>query len=106
MNGIDEQFFGKIASLMLDLQSIEEYISSHYRETVEWSTRDGKLIKICKIDDKHLDNIINMLKSQPEQTKVIKTWLSLLCKEKVYRNDYFKIKQELIEYQEIANKIF
>ena len=106
MNGIDEQFFGEIAELHLQMESFRQYRDSHMRETIKWVTKSMVPIRVCDLDDNHLDNIINMLKSKSEKTDEVEKWLNFLRREKGYRRDYNNIKKKLFEYQEIMEKVF
>lgn len=103
MNGIDEQFFGKLAKLYFTKETYDTYIKSNIRNTYEWITKSAQHIKLSLIEDSHLNNIIKMIeKKQNEYT----TLLRILKLEKSYREHYNEIINLIKEYHKIADTIF
>ena len=103
MNGLDDQFFGKLAELYFTKETYDTYINSNIRNTYEWVTKNGQHIKLSLIEDSHLNNIIKMVeKKQKEYAKLLR----ILKLEKDYREHYNETINLIKEYHKIANMIF
>lgn len=103
MNGLDTQFFGKLAELYFTKETYDAYIKSNIRNTYEWITKEGIHIKLCLITDSHLNNIIKMVEKKKNEYQ---TLLRILKLEKSYREHYNEIVKLIKEYHEIADIIF
>ena len=103
MNGIDEQFFGKLAELYFTKETYDAYIKSNIRNTYEWITKEGIHIKLCLITDSHLNNIIKTVEKRRNEYQ---TLLRILKLERNYRQNYNNIVNTINEYTEIANIVF
>ena len=77
MNGLDEQFFGKLAELYFTKETYDAYIKSNIRNTYEWVTKEDIHIKLCLITDSHLNNIIKMVEKKKNEYQTLLRILKL-----------------------------
>lgn len=103
-----DRFFGKMASIRMDIQDYEnwcEKYESFRREYPQWITRTNEAISIYDMEDDHLNNTIKMLEKKDKEN----SWLEVLKQEKTYRELKSKIKdlkKELSSYEDTADKVF
>jgi len=111
MAGIDFEtagFFGEMASMRMDIQEYEDWCRKYesFRHNYpQWITKSGTGISICDMDDNHLNNTINLIHRKDSDN----TWLKVLNQEKTYRSlkkEIVSLKNSLVKYEEIADKVF
>lgn len=107
MSAIDYQidmFFSRMASLRFET-SEENGWRKKYAERrgkyPKWTTRDGRQISICDMDDNHLTNTIEMLRRSGKGGQ----WLKILRMEKRWRNGKSD-EEELRFMEEVAENVF
>ena len=97
---MEEMFFAHVMNVREQLNDINIWINDYLikREKYpDWVTRDGTHLPIGKIDDNHLDNLLNFV---PEGT----SWHKAFSYEKKYRR-LCKLQSELKEEDKDNDKV-
>lgn len=101
-----DRFFGKIASIRMDIQDIEKWCNTYEGFNYpKWTTKEGSQIALKDMTDEHLRNTISLVRRKDPTN----TWLKALLQEKTYRELRIKLDSlisELENMEKISETIF
>ena len=93
------RFFNELAIMRSELEFLDKWRKTGAKSI--WTCRDGQQIRICDMDDKHLDNTIKLLDRKCPNSDAL-TYLRI---EKRYRSEYKSLKRNIAKYERISNLI-
>ena len=94
------RFFDELVAMRNEFGFLTKWRETGAKST--WTCKDGHTVRICDMDDGHLDNTIRMLQRKAPNSEALK----YMRIEKRYRTNYNSLKSQIAHYEKIADTVF